>query len=221
MRSIFILFLLIVPMALNSQDLKGSNALLFWAGPQYCSRTIHAKSDQSITPFDSLEQGIIRIHYGLQFTHGLSQHLEATNGLSLDRSGFQIDTLQSARILDIRYHYNYVSLPLGLNYVFVKGKLSPYIGLSLSPGILLNNNWTYRTYESNVRRREITDENLLKTKFSGIVKCGFNAKIHEKYSFTFGGIFQYTINPLAQGEIQRRLYSWGLQIGISRDLNHK
>jgi hypothetical protein len=219
MRSIFILFLLILPWALNSQNLKGSNAILFWAAPQYCGRAIHAKSGQSITPFDSLEKGTIRMHYGVQFTHVLSQHLQVTIGLNLDRFGFQIDSLQSAQIMDIRYHYNYASLPIGLNYVFIKGKLSPYIGLSFSSGFLVNNTWTYRAYESNIRHQESTDENLVKTKFSGIVNCGFNTKIHEKYSLTFGGIFQYTINPLAYGEIQRRLYSWGLQIGISRDLN--
>jgi hypothetical protein len=221
MRSIFISFLLILPGAINSQNLKGSNALLFWAAPQYCGRAIHAKSDHSITPFDSLEKGTIRMHYGVQLAHGLSQHLQATIGLNLDRFGFQIDSLQSAQIMDIRYHYNYASLPIGLNYVFVKGKLSPYVGLCFSYGVLVNNIWTYRTYESNMRHQESTDENLVKTKFSGIVKCGFNTKIHEKYSFTFGGIFQYNITPLANGEIQRRLYSWGLQVGISRDLNHQ
>jgi hypothetical protein len=116
------------------------------------------------------------------------------------------------------YHYNYLDIPVKLNYCLTSGKVKFYLAAGMSLNAFLNQKKkTYILYEDGSSKtfRTASTRGLEKMNFAILAGFGIGYQLSEGYQFKFEPVFKHSINSIVNAPVRNYLCSAGMQIGIA------
>jgi hypothetical protein len=216
MRQISISFFIFISSWCSAQKDSSSNCISFRFAEYFSHRILRAEDKISQSYFDELESGRMSNQFGIYGVHNLRQNLGFVIGLNYTKFQYQIDSLPELSMSNIRYRYNYLQLPLGLQLSKKKSALTYWTELTLDPGYLILSKWSYRLFESTKDNQLENDMPLNKIKVGTSLCFGISKRIHQNYTFQIGTHLSTSFTPISSNELTRTLYSLGLMVGISK-----
>ena len=172
------------------------------------------------TQFDSLEHGRIMSSAGLVMKYHINSKITIGSGINLKTLGFGIDTLENAGIADIRFNFQYVEVPLNLEYTFKESKTwKPILRVGLSYQYLVGMQRRYFEFGQ-------TNETLLKetkqyvTSAIGInVGIGVNKKVYEKTNLQIVISGERNLSSISDSPLERYWQNAGIYFALTRDID--
>lgn len=222
MRPILITFLLIFFSNLNySQDSTATFRIGVQSGVYWSDRILKADGEvESLkSQFDSLEQGRIKSSAGVVFAYCHNSQLSITSGLLLRTYGFFIDSLESSSVAKMRYNFQYLEIPLNLEFTFNKFKTwQPLIQAGISYQYLVG---MQRRYFEFGQTTEILLKETEQYVTSGIginLGIGINKKVNDNSNFQIGIAGQRNLTSISKTPIERYWQNAGIYFALTRDI---
>lgn len=116
-----------------------------------------------------------------------------------------------------KYYYNYLGIPLKLNYYVIQKKVGVYLIGGIKSDFFLNAK--YRAYLEFEGREEIhtqkqKDVDFNKVNLIGLAGFGIDYKIAQRLKLRFEPIFRYSFTPIVDSDLKEYLYSVGVNFSI-------
>ncbi len=131
------------------------------------------------------------------------------------RKGFIYATTEVPNSIRIIYGINYLDVPVRAIYTCSKGKLKWQVGAGVCTSFSLysSNNFiaNYPT-EKTTRQKRRYDNYVDPIMVSPILSFGSEFKLSDKLIFRAEPTFRYAINPIYESQIEKRLWSAGLNL---------
>ncbi len=221
---------------------QGNSSLDVSAGAGFAFRSLSYSGDeQTMKNIFQDRQDRERLgsawHAGFHYNHQLGGQFFLRTGLRLTRIGYV-----NAWITDLRWghqhdgnggftndpslvrdlktttSYSYVELPIAGRYEFGSGRWSPFVEVGLSPA-LYHATYTIRTIDTpQPRLSRSREESIRDLQLIGSLSAGCAYRLSPNWQVFGQPTFRYHLTPLAEGPIQERLFSYGLELGIRRAL---
>lgn len=164
--------------------------------------------------FSDYEKG--RLSNGLEVLveKPLNQKLSVQAGLRYHTLGYQVDTIASIGVENIKYSFSTVQIP-----VFVKYNISSFetiqsfVSLGAQYGYVLNSTQEFKLVSNNQTTSSDIKEGINKSMFFGGVKAGVDWKVINNQGVFLYGEGLYQLNSFSTGDVLRSLYNYGVVIG--------
>jgi len=219
MRKFLFLITLILPLAGFAQTDSSKWGLRISLGfHQSSHRLLGSDSTQAFTEtLNELEKPSYVTGYGIFLTRQINQKLRAHAGVQYTVLGHRIDSLELAKLHDIRYRYELIEIPLGIQYTIRPTKrVSPIIGLQLQFGKTLAYKWSYRTFDSNTPRANTLEYPANSLYLSATAQAGFRFQLHAKYNLETNVQYQHNFQSMEDSPIERRYRLLGIHLSLVR-----
>jgi hypothetical protein len=144
----------------------------------------------------------------------LNKKLSLQTGLRYQTLGYQVDTIASIGVENIKYSFSTVQIP-----VFVKYNISsfetiqPFVSLGAQYGYVLNSTQEFKLVSNNQTTSSDIKEGINKSMFFGGVKAGLDWKVITNQGVFLYGEGMYQLNSFSTGEVSRSFYNYGVVIG--------
>lgn len=165
---------------------------------------------------------------GLTYEHACKGHLFFGADLIYNQRGFKDDIIfytiegnTTGERYTLKYHYNYLSVPLKLGLTFGE-KLCGFTNFGVIPSLLVKANTISPTFDSNAQR--IGDETIdvtnraSKFDFAGLIEIGAAYRINERYVFAASFSYQRSLTTLTNADYFAnstiKLHGMALNIGV-------
>ena len=238
----FLILIISIPFITNGQENKKNKAnrnifIGFSFSPDYAYRTLKnsdgsPSSELLIDSRNERERGKFSFTTGLNLNARLSKKIELQTGFLYSDKGFRIfqkNTNSSPRPTDpthIKYQYsfNYLDVPLKLNFISGSGKVKFIAGAGLTANFLLDESETVTFIYADGSEKEYPQSYGFYNKFnlSSLISAGAEFKLRENIFLRAEPTFRYGLlkiidNPVPAylwTEITAYLWDVGLNMGI-------
>lgn len=220
MKKIIILVFLLSPMLNFAQQNDSSKMKSFSIGgsysTDYCYRIISAKESMKWlkNQMDTLEIAKIGYTTGINFDYRITKRLSISSGILFSDKGEKLKKKVIPSIDKSITHINYLDIPLKVNYNISTNKTKFYISLGISNNIFLSNKILIKKENSSSRELVIGNSDFSKINFTSIINIGINQDVAENWYFKTELLYRQSINPLIKSDLNRYLYSVGLNLGF-------
>lgn len=165
---------------------------------------------------------------GLTYEHACKGHLFFGADLIYNQRGFKDDIIfytiegnTTGERYTLKYHYNYLSVPLKLGLTFGE-KLCGFTNFGVIPSLLVKANTISPTFDSNAQR--IGDETIdvtnraSKFDFAGLIEIGAAYRINERYVFAASFSYQRSLTTLTNSDYFAnstiKMHGMALNLGV-------
>lgn len=233
-----LLLLLTLPFVAGAQDsvavdhpAKSYKWLIGVSGSlDYGYRTLNSSSDAvgAIDYRNDIESPKLGYTVGVLAGRQISGKLRLVAGLNYSSCGYQQKEIQglfepstgSTTVTGhISYKYNYLELPISLDYsILQKGRLSLHASAGIMPGLFLSAvDKAYLSYDNGpmqVTSAEVPAD-FSSLSLSAIAALGVEYALSPRSILCAAPTFRYGIIPIADAPLKEHLWSAGLSIGYS------
>lgn len=217
---ISILFLLIsISSHCISQTDSTKWGLRFHVGYNRCGHQMKATDSASVFSEDLAELEAPRFlpSFGLSATRQLNPHVRIHAGLQYNALGHRIDSLSAAELYAIRYRYDLIEVPIGMDYTLRPDKkISPLFGAQFQLGQLMNYSWTYRTFDSNTEVQNKLEYTSRSIYLSTTIQAGMRIILHKHYSFESLLHYHHYFQSIEKSPIERQYNQIGVTLSLVR-----
>ncbi len=169
--------------------------------------------------WDSLEVPVWRGMGGVRIGYNIRPNIEILTGINYANRGYSIDTLVDARLHNLKFHYRFFELPIGLHYgIKINEKNDILIGATLSARLLLSDKIVYQKLgQTAVFEMTNADAN-------NRIQANVNALLGIRRHIANDAFISLYVNsiqaisPLSDGPVSRYLNSIGLQFALSKTI---
>lgn len=203
--------------------------------PDYCYRTlVPNKSEQNDITSWLLENKNLREDPKFGFTTGVNMLYEldekvwfetavlfSNHGEKVKEQMLTFETYDANSPLTAKfnYSYNYLKIPVKINYLLFTGKLKFFLSGGFSTNIFLyQSSITILTYADGEQESSKTNTNTnketLPINLSAQIGCGINYDLNSKLLFRMEPIYRRSLTPTANASIKSYLYSFGVNLSI-------
>lgn len=227
--------MLFAPFISNAQDSTSKKSRLSIGAnfsPNYSYRTLKSPSSSQwiVDLREKTEQAAFGFNTGLSIQYLLTKRLEIELGIQFSQQThafkdieiFDINGGPSLGTADNRYIYQYLEIPLRVNYRIVNKKFFSYITAGISLNLLLNDKtkaWArFNNGDTKFSNTKTSIRDFNKTIIGLIGGVGAGYHINKKLSLRLEPLFRYSLIPLAEAPIEQYNYSIGCQVGVNLKL---
>ena len=194
--------------------------------PEYCYRILKPQEDVKWISEgrDSLEIGKFGYTSGLALEYKINEKLHIATGIYFTDGGertkkYSIENVpygQESIKYSYNNHYQYLSVPLKINYFFIKKKFDFYLTGGLFFNVFLNEITVFTTHyaKNNNKVIENTNSGFSKLNFGLIAGFGMNYQINPKSTFVIEPNYRRSISSIVDAPVKSYLYSLGVNIGV-------
>jgi hypothetical protein len=217
MKSVLFVLLSCLSLSCYAQDTLSKWSWGVVGGVEQFGRRLSEADDNQgvIDQWNSLEENVWRLSGGLRLQRELSEHFSVYSGLVYSDKGYRIDTLQEAGLNSMNFHFRYIELPVGLQYTGMSfGKNALLLGTSLNVGyafseiVYYNKNGQTAQFEMSA----LSNVNPINLNVSAML--GVRRAITNTASLDFYLSGNQALSPLADGQLERRFYSFGVFMAL-------
>ena|ERR1700752_860344 len=244
MKKLFAFVFIITSVFVYAQDsTKTKKASRFFIGANfssdYCFRDLKNNDGSSFSReliglYNQVEIAKFGFSAGINFCHLITTHIsidlgaqysnkgfqeknaELTFGSAIDRRrGFVYNTNNSSITGKIVSTYNYLDIPLKVNFVFGKKKVRFISSIGLTTNLLLSSKNTFVGQDStgkSIKNSGSTTSTYNRINFSPTISCGIDYKINDKMFFRVEPTFRYGILKMTDTPVTQYLWSAGLNV---------
>jgi len=218
MKSVLFVLLACLSLSGYAQDTLSKWSWGVVGGVEQVGRRLSEADDNQevIDQWNSLEENVWRLSGGLRLQRELSEHFSVYSGLVYSDKGYRIDTLLEAGLNSMNFHFRYIELPVGLQYTgksFGKNALlagtSLNVGYALGDVVYFNKNGQTAQFEMSTLSN-VNSINLNVSAMLGVRRAITNTARLDLY---LSG--NQALSPLADGQLERRFYSFGLFMALT------
>ena len=148
---------------------------------------------------------------------GITEKRSFFVGIAYSDQGYQYkdQAIKGFQIYKLNFHY--LQFPLGCNFYFrVNELLQLSVQPSINPSVLISSRAVSLGNDAYTQQRSSVYPYSTKLSLQGHLAFGLIARIDQNWAFRSQIFFLQQINPLLKGDLSGRLYSGGIQIGLSR-----
>jgi hypothetical protein len=220
MKKIIILIFILSPIlnfAQKNDSLKmKSLSIGVTYSTDYCYRIISAKESMEWlkNQMDTLEIAKIGFTTGINFDYRLSKRLSISSGILYSDKGEKLKEKVVPTIEKSINHINYIDIPFKVNYNISTNKTKLYISAGISTNVFLSNKILIQKENSSSRDLIIGNSDFSKINLASILNIGINQDISENWYFKTELLYRQSINSLIKSDLNRYLYSVGLNLGF-------
>lgn len=215
-----ILYVLILfPLFSYGQDSTLHRALGISFSNDLCYRLTSAENELTETKknFDSLEVARYGYTFGVFGGYNVSPNFSVQAGLNFSRRGYAIDTLEEAGLVNMKFSYSFIEVPLRVRYVLrTQRKIQPVVTLGFNTGFLLRNKTFYNEIGIAGRKTYQDGQKMIPINFGIVASLGFQKNIWPNYIFQLDGVYRQSITPLSDTPLKRHLFSAGVNLSLMR-----
>ncbi len=216
-KLICILFLL--PIFSIAQDTTSKFSLGLSFSNDWCSRFTSTSDELKVmkTEFDSLENGKYGCTAGLFAGYAFHSNMNLQTGIYFANRGYNIDTLSSANLTNLKFQFRYIEIPLRFSYVFnSRYRLRPVVSFGCYGGYLIQQKTNYHQIGIAGIDHFEDDENLSSINFGILASVGFQKMIQEKFTFQVDILCRQSFTSISNTPFKRYLNSAGINLSLSR-----
>ncbi len=207
--------------------------------PDYCFRTLlnndgSALSSTIISQYNTTDRPKFGYTSGINLGYTLTKHISLEAGIQYSNKGFQTKqtTLTFGDMIDRRrgfvynttslytsgkivYRYNYLDVPLKVNFVFGKKKLHLISSVGIATNILMSATNTFVGVDStgkSIKNSSVTTSTYNRINLSPMVSCGIEYVINTKMFFRIEPTFRYAILRASDTPVTEHLWNAGLNV---------
>ena len=161
----------------------------------------------------SIESGVLYSNKGYQ-----TAEMELTFGYMIDRRrGFVYPSSPPEGRGRIIYRYNYLDIPLRVNFVFGKKKLHIISSVGITTNLLVSatNTFVGKDVHGNIisSSSSNTTSSYNRVNLSPMVSCGIEYTINPRMFFRIEPTFRYGILKLSDTPVTQYLWNAGINVG--------
>lgn len=225
-----------IPFVANAQDAKKNNpgkniTVGFSFSPDYSYRTLKnndgsSSSEMIIDQRNDIEKGKLGFTTGLNLNIKVSKNLAIQTGIFYSDKGyrnpkqalsFSSPSPTEPTHVSTRYNLNYLDIPLKLNFISGRGKVTLIVGAGLAVNLFLNasTNVTY-FYDDGREENRKQSSSVAYNKFnlSSLASVGFEYRLKDHISLRAEPTFRYGLSKTVDQPIAEQLWSVGLNMSI-------
>jgi hypothetical protein len=218
MKTILYIFLLAFSCQAVAQDSLSKWSLGAVGGLDLMRRKLtDANENQDVVyQWNSLEKSVWRMNGGLRVQRSISNHLSIYSGLHYADRGYRIDTLEAAGISSLQFHFRYLEIPVGVFYTGLNfGKNSLLAGAAVQLGVCLNDILYYNKNGQSAQFEMKAVSNLNPLVVNVSAALGIRRAITNTANLDVYLNGNQSMMPLAEGALERRLYSVGICLALT------
>ena len=169
--------------------------------------------------FDSIESGMVGMQLGLAAGYHINSSVDISAGITFQRAGYNIDTINEASIAHMKFRYGFLKVPIRAHFNFRKGKINrPFISAGVAANYCIADKTTFTQFGKptvvELEKESIKGNILSELCFS----AGLMKSITPKTTFRIAMEGTWFLSPLMKGELERRLWSAGLWMSLSHHI---
>ena len=144
----------------------------------------------------------------------LNKKLSLQTGLRYQTLGYQVDTIASIGVENIKYSFRTVLVPVFVKYNLATSEtIKPFVSLGVQYGYMMNSTQEYKLVANNQYTITDSKEGMNRSMFFGGIKAGVDWNITNNQGVFVHGEGFYQLNSFSTGEVSRSLYNYGVVIG--------
>lgn len=194
--------------------------------PNYCFRTLQAsKAYQPIIDARKVEKPAFGFNSGVLIEYDFLECLSIRSGIQYSQQTFQLKNIDVTSILgeikgkaDVKYFFDYLEIPVNVNYTFFQKQLSIYAIGGLSINLFISDKSKRKIEFIDGHTEEHTGEtnwgNFKSPIYATILGFGCKYNLNQKFNVRIEPIFRYSLQPIVDAPIEQHQYSIGGQFGI-------
>jgi hypothetical protein len=168
---------------------------------------------------DSLQRFASGYGFQLNYEFEIGKSRSFFMGLAHSKQGYQYKYQAISGFQTFSLNYHYVQLSLGSNLYFRMNEFCQIVVQpSLLPSALLASESVYQQVDTYYKERSSIYPSSSKLSLNGQLAVGVLIRIDERWKFRSHLFYQQQLTPLTKGDLSCRLFSLGLQFGLSRSL---
>jgi hypothetical protein len=240
-----LLFISVFANAQDSTKTKKASSFFIGANfsPDYCFRTLKNNdgsqlSSMIVDSYNKIEVAKFGFSTGVSFCFVITKHISLDLGVQYSNKGFQNkeSSLTFGDMIDRRrgfvyntnpsnanlptsgkivYTYNYLDIPLKVNFVFGKKKVRFISSIGLTTNLLMSSKNTFVGQDStgkSIKNSSNTTPTYSRINLSPTISCGIDYKINDKMFFRVEPTFRYGILKMTDTPVTQYLWNAGLNI---------
>lgn len=195
------------------------------ASPDYCYRNLYSLI-HSTTNLDDFEKPMLSYTGGMNLSYFITKHFAISLGVNFSQKGYRTSEFGVTTVEHpeggigkgrYRSNYNYIGIPLRVNFVLGKKKVRFLVSHGLTPSFLLfeKTNLKIKYYDgSKETKRGINSDHTIPFNLFHDISFGIDIKLGKKAGLKIEPTYCYGL--LDSGRSVRyaeNLYSYGLNIG--------
>jgi hypothetical protein len=218
MKNTIAILFFFLPFHLFSQDTLSKWSWGATFGLERCGRTLKAEdgSNADLDIWNGLEEKVWRFAGGLRIQRELGSGLSLFSGINYINRGYSIDTIQDAQLNTLDYSFKSIELPLGIAFQPATGrKNSLLLNASINAAFLIDNTLQYSKDGQTARFEMEAVQNAKPIGWNVSAGLGVRRAVTNtaNVDLYLGG--NQALSPLAEGSLERRLFSLGLYLSIT------
>jgi hypothetical protein len=173
-------------------------------------------SNADLDIWNGLEEKVWRFAGGLRIQRELGSGLSLFSGINYINRGYSIDTIQDAQLNTLDYSFKSIELPLGFAFQPATGrKNSLLLNASINAAFLIDNTLQYSKDGQTARFEMEAVQNAKPIGWNVSAGLGVRRAVTNtaNVDLYLGG--NQALSPLAEGSLERRLFSLGLYLSIT------
>jgi len=240
MKKIFLL-LASIPFLANAQENKKNEAgkkiyVGFSFSPDYAFRTLKnndgsSSSDYVIKSRNDIEKGKFSFTTGFNLNLVLSKKIELQTGLLYSDRGyrspkrvpdFAVQPSGAPTHIKSKASFNYIDVPLKLNFVSGKGSVKFIAGIGFAANLLFHNSEKAIYYypDGNEKKYDVSEGyDYKKFNLSALVNSGVEYQLSKNISLRAEPTFRYGLLKIIDKPVTAKLWNIGLNMGVYLKLN--
>jgi hypothetical protein len=225
-------FLILFPLTILSQSIDITTkskkiAIGFTFSPDYCYRTLKPDtSSQWIAQSrDSLEIPKFGFTTGLSMLYQLNKRFSLETGLQFSDKGEKLKEVtliwgQPDPSLPIKstfiYHYNYLDIPIKVNYNISTSRLKFFVSGGLSTNLFLFQKTTSRLeyIDGNTMTNNSISNGLSRVNLAIVAGFGINYDLTNRLTFRIEPTYRRSLYSIIDAPVKGYLYSLGMNTGL-------
>lgn len=144
----------------------------------------------------------------------MNQKLSLQAGLRYQTMGYQVDTISSIGVENIKYSFHTIQIPVYVKYKFSSSSvIQPFVSFGGHYGYMLNSKQEFKLVSNNQSTTSDIKEGINTSMIFGGVKAGFDCKVTDNQGVFVYGEGLYQLNSFATGLVTRSLLNYGVVLG--------
>lgn len=243
MKLLFTL-LIIVPLTIFGQpsdSLKTRKlAIGLTFSPDYCYRILQAAVPDKVVfvkMYNDLEVAKFGFTSGINLAFNISKRVVVEAAILFADKGYRtkeqtyvfFSPIGKPGIIDTNpdlpekgrfiYNYNYIDVPLKINYYILTQKLKWYVTAAIAPAIFINSTITSHVRYRDGHFKSKTSSTTSSTKctpinWTGLIGIGCSYNLSSRLYFKLEPTYRRSLTPINKYQFKEYLYSAGLTTGI-------
>jgi len=228
------------PFIANSQETKKSEAnknisVGFSFSPDYNYRTLKnndgsSSSDMIIDFRNNIEESRFSFTTGLNLNIKLSVKVELQTGLLYSNKGYKIPKQATffpvpqpgqATHFETKASFNYLDIPVKLNFISGTGKIRFIAGAGFAANILLNNSEIVTLFYADGSEKEFDQSDGVdynKFNISSLASVGLQYQMKENIFLRMEPTLRYELLNIIDQPVTAHLWNLGLNVGVYYNL---